>query len=258
MKSRLVATEQLGFKITHVPPYKYCIHLWQYGLDPTEDSVWTRAVLLYYLFFATPPDKEWPTIDKVADVVDWVHDIHSYTHQLLKLASDWMKTQFDFLANCVGYQMGDIVWLYRPFHMKRKSSKIQLAWEGLYGVITWMNDVVYRIQWHSRKKMIVVHLDRPASYWGFTWDERPEGGSIWKRAVKPNPWGRKSGCCRNLKNCWPHHDIDMPVVSMITNATGMSLLKRRNGNTSVGYLGWSTLRKEQCDICMVCCVVTAG
>jgi hypothetical protein len=36
----------------------------------------------------------------------------------LKLASDWMKTHYDRLANCAGYNEGDRVWFYCPICMK--------------------------------------------------------------------------------------------------------------------------------------------
>jgi hypothetical protein len=39
----------------------------------------------------------------MADLMDWLHDIHSYTHQHLNLASDQMKNRRDQLANCMGY-----------------------------------------------------------------------------------------------------------------------------------------------------------
>jgi hypothetical protein len=54
------------------------------------------------------------------------------TPQLLKLASDWMKTRYNRLANCVGYHEGDRVWLYRPTRTKGKSPKLQSTWDGLY------------------------------------------------------------------------------------------------------------------------------
>jgi hypothetical protein len=36
-----------------------------------------------------------------------------------------------------------------------------------------INDMVYRIQRHSRERMMVVHRDRLAPYLGATWDEKP-------------------------------------------------------------------------------------
>jgi hypothetical protein len=99
--------------------------------------------------------------------------IHNYACHHLKLASDRMRMCYDCLANSVGYQEGNQVWLYRPTHTKGRSPKLQPSWEGLYKVVTWINNVVYRIQWHPRTKMMVVHLDLLAPYQGSAWDEQP-------------------------------------------------------------------------------------
>lgn len=82
--------------------------------------------------FGAPPGKERPTTDYAADLVDHLQDIHNYARQHLKLASDRMKTRYDKLANCTGYQEGDRVWLYRPNRTKGKSPKLQSSWEGPY------------------------------------------------------------------------------------------------------------------------------
>jgi hypothetical protein len=56
------------------------------------------------LLFGSPPDKEQPTIDHAANLLDHLHDIHSYAHQHLKLASDRMKTRHNHMANSADYQ----------------------------------------------------------------------------------------------------------------------------------------------------------
>jgi hypothetical protein len=82
--------------------------------------------------------------------VDHLNNIHRYARQHLKMASDWMKTRYDKLANSAGYQQGDRVWLYRPTRTKGKSPKLQSSWEGPYKLVTRINDVVYRIQKNPR------------------------------------------------------------------------------------------------------------
>jgi hypothetical protein len=97
--------------------------------------------------------------------VDHLHDIYNYALQYLKLASDQMKIQYGTLANCVGYHEGN-VGLYRPTSTKGKSPKLQSSWEGPNKKVTWINDVVYRIQKNPSSRMMVVHLDRLAPYQG--------------------------------------------------------------------------------------------
>jgi hypothetical protein len=123
------------------------------------------------LLFGTPPDKERPTIDYEANLVNHLHDIHSYAHQHLKLASDQMKTRDSRLANSAGHQEGDREWLYNPTHMKGKSLKPQSSWEGLYKVVIKIKDVVYRIQWNRISRMMVVHLEQLAPYQGTARDK---------------------------------------------------------------------------------------
>jgi hypothetical protein len=53
-----------------------------------------------------PPDKDKPTTDYAAELVDHLHDIHQYAGQNLKLASDRMKIRYDKLANSAAYQEG--------------------------------------------------------------------------------------------------------------------------------------------------------
>jgi hypothetical protein len=116
------------------------------GLTPASLVFGRELRLPCDLLFGVPPDKERPTTDYAADLVDYLQDIHQYTRQHLKLASEWMKTRYHKLANSAGYQEGDSVWLYRSTRTKEKSPKLQSSWEGPYKVVTRINDVVYRIQ----------------------------------------------------------------------------------------------------------------
>jgi hypothetical protein len=124
------------------------------GLTPARLVFGRELRLPCDLLCGTPPDKERPTADHAADLVDHLHCIHNYARQHLKLASDRMKTRYDKLTNSAGYQEGDRAWLYRPTRTKEKSPEPQSSWEGPYK-ITRMNDVVYRIQRNSRSRMMV-------------------------------------------------------------------------------------------------------
>jgi hypothetical protein len=56
------------------------------------------------LLFGASPDKEQPTSDYMVDLMEWLHDIHNYDHQHLKVASNQMNTCYNHLVNSVGFQ----------------------------------------------------------------------------------------------------------------------------------------------------------
>jgi hypothetical protein len=136
------------------------IGAWLCGVADVRRSDWYAAPFLHCereivgrelrlpndLLFGTPPDKERPTIELAANLVDHLGDTHNYARQHLQLAGNGMKTRYDKLAICAGYQEGDRVWLYRPTRTKGKSARLQSSWEGPYKVITTIYDVVYRVQ----------------------------------------------------------------------------------------------------------------
>jgi hypothetical protein len=88
-----------------------------------------------------------------------------------------MKTNYDRLDNCEGYHVGDRMWLYRPTRRKRKSSKLKSSWEGPYKVVTRINGVLYRIQWHPGSMLMVVRLDWLVTYQGTLGMRGPKEGA---------------------------------------------------------------------------------
>jgi hypothetical protein len=137
------------------------------------NMVFGRELCLSRDLFGAPQDNKESTADYAANLAERLHDIHHLARQHLKEASDQMKARYDQLANSAGFQDGDRVWPYRPTRRSERSPKLQLCWEGPYNIVTRINDVVYRIQWHYRAKMMVVHLDRLAPYLGAARDEQP-------------------------------------------------------------------------------------
>jgi len=123
------------------------------------------------LMFGAPPDKGQLVTYYAAELAEGLRDTHHFARQHLKVASDRMKAHYDQLANLVGFQEGDRVWLYRPIQKRGKFPKLQTCWEGPYTIITRINDIVYQVQRHSQAKMMVVHLDRLAPYLGATQDK---------------------------------------------------------------------------------------
>jgi hypothetical protein len=74
------------------------------GLTPASLVFGRELRLLCDLLFGAPPDRERPTTDYAADLVDNLYDTHNYARQHLKLSSDRMKTLYDKLANFANYE----------------------------------------------------------------------------------------------------------------------------------------------------------
>jgi hypothetical protein len=118
-----IAPKGLGRKITHHPPLL------------TGHLLTTLWALLRFrlpcdMLFGAPPDKERPTIDHMANLVDRLHDIYSYASQNLKLASDRIKTRYDRLTNCAGYREGNKIWLYRSTPHEREIAQAPILRGG--------------------------------------------------------------------------------------------------------------------------------
>ena len=115
-------------------------------------------------------DKEQSTTDYAADLVKRLHDIHHIAHHHLQVGRDRMKARYEQLANSTGFQEGDRMWLYSLAQKIGKCPKLQKCWECPYIIINQINNIIYRIKWHSRAKMTVIHLDRLAPYMEATQD----------------------------------------------------------------------------------------
>jgi hypothetical protein len=152
--------------------------------------------------FGHPLKMERPTIYGMANLVNHLHDIHTYARQHPKLPSDGMKTCYNRLANCAGYHEGAKVWFYCLTCMKGKLPKLQTSWEGPDKVATQIIDVVCRIQENPRSRMMVVHLDRLAPYQGTARDDWLYGGSsrsCWRLfTTRTEPLGRRTRPIRDI------------------------------------------------------------
>lgn len=95
--------------------------------------------------------------------MEWLHDIHHYDHQHLKVVSNQMNACYNHLLNSDGFQVRQSLVVSPDPDQKEISAELQQFWEGPY-VGSWINNAVYRIQRHPKAKIMVVHLDRLALY----------------------------------------------------------------------------------------------
>lgn len=82
----------------------------------------------------------------------------------MKEATTNMKKRYDQRATLAPFKPGDTVWYYNRDRKKGKTTKLIAPWQGPFIVVNTINDCVARIQNPTTKKMLVVHMDKLASY----------------------------------------------------------------------------------------------
>ena len=87
-------------------------------------------------------------------------------------------------------------WLYNPQIRNGCCPKLSSDWEGLYTVVTRINDVVYRIRLGSKRKMKIVHFGRHMKYNSSAVDvsDREEGAVLRNKPIR-RPVTRPMGSC---------------------------------------------------------------
>ncbi|KAJ8935232.1 hypothetical protein NQ318_017869, partial [Aromia moschata] len=125
------------------------------------------------LKFGCTPGDDVAGEDCVSTLRQRMDDIHERVRSSIQGASDHMKETYDINANDERYQPGNQVWLYNPQRRRGLSPKLQSSRDGLYEVVTRINDVVYRIQKLPRGKPRMVHFNRLAPFAGNN-DEQAE------------------------------------------------------------------------------------
>jgi hypothetical protein len=111
MGERYIKTvaEHLGKVVaSHQRDWKFLL---AYTASPHDTTSMTLVLgrelrLLAICCLGYPPYKERPTIHHAANLVGHLHEIHNYAQRHPKLGNNRMKTLYDRLANCAGYQKG--------------------------------------------------------------------------------------------------------------------------------------------------------
>jgi hypothetical protein len=60
------------------------------------------------------PNRDHSVTNHMADLLEWLYDIHHYACQYMKVANDRMKICCDCLGSSAGFQEGEQVWLNHP------------------------------------------------------------------------------------------------------------------------------------------------
>lgn len=99
-----------------------------------------------------------------AKIREILEKIHQEIRNQMKEATTNMKKRYDQRATLAPFKPGDTVWYYNRDRKKGKTTKLIAPWQGPFIVVNTINDCVARIQNPTTKKMLVVHMDKLASY----------------------------------------------------------------------------------------------
>ena len=84
----------------------------------------------------------------------------------LRFTPDQARQRYSLSPRCHQLQAGDGAWLYNPQQTEGLTPKLQRPWHGLYTIMRWLNDLVYKKQLGLRTKPKVVHRNRLWTYSG--------------------------------------------------------------------------------------------
>ncbi|GBL87486.1 hypothetical protein AVEN_118411-1 [Araneus ventricosus] len=101
--------------------------------------------LLCDILFRRPSETPSSANEYMTNLEVRLESIHKVARERVKLASDRMKTRYDFRATDHHFKEGYLVWMYNPKRRRGLSPKLQQNWEGPYTAVNKLNDVVYRV-----------------------------------------------------------------------------------------------------------------
>ena len=125
-----------------------------------------------------PEDDELEYRDYVDELKSKLRKAHEVARQVTKKQMKVYKDRYDVKATPRQLEVGQAVWLYRPYRKKGVCPKLQSKWDRVYVVTGKLDDVLYRVQKGKTGKAQVVHIQRLMRY------EGPDQPTWWKA---PNP-----------------------------------------------------------------------
>ncbi|GBN03365.1 hypothetical protein AVEN_268075-1 [Araneus ventricosus] len=117
-----------------------------------------------YILFGRPSETSSSPNEYMKHLEARLESVHAFARERFKLASERMKTRYDFRATDHHFKEGDLVWMYNLKLRSGLNPKLQQNWEGQCTVVKKLNDVVYRVQRSPNAKPKVIHINRLAPY----------------------------------------------------------------------------------------------
>ena len=91
---------------------------------------------------------------------------HEIARKTMKKNMKLYKDRYDARALPRALEVGQAVWVYKPYRKKGVCPKLQCKWDKVYVVTEKLDDVLYRVQKGKKGKGQVVHIQRLMPYHG--------------------------------------------------------------------------------------------
>lgn len=121
--------------------------------DPNDDAVTLPADTSEYETY----------VDEVKHRVKLAHDT---ARAITKKSMKVYKDHYDTGARSRQLDVGQPVWVYKPYRKKGVCPKLQCKWDKVYIITAKLDDVLYRVQKGRKGKGQVIHIQRLMPYEG--------------------------------------------------------------------------------------------
>ncbi len=133
------------------------------GVSPNM-AMLGREVLCPCTLIAAPPD------DPISKLTPFnqnfqtqIRNAHNRVRQATRISARTQKNYFDKHIKAPTFSVGQLVWLYWPQpKVRQRLRKLTRVWVGPFQILSFVSDVVVKIQHIRQRKMQTVHVDRLA------------------------------------------------------------------------------------------------
>ncbi|GBO00314.1 Retrovirus-related Pol polyprotein from transposon 412 [Araneus ventricosus] len=103
------------------------------GFTPVDMLFGRTLSLPCDILFVRPSDTPSSPNEFLNNLEPRLESVHAFARERIKLASQRMKTRYDYGATDHHFNVGDEVWMYNPKGRRGLSPKLQQNWEGREG-----------------------------------------------------------------------------------------------------------------------------
>ena len=98
----------------------------------------------------------------VQNLKNTLRTVYGAVREKLQAATAYQKSYYDKRSRHQEFKVGDSVWLYNPIRKKGRTPKLDMMWQGPYGIVNLIGEVLAEIRSGKRNKSRIVHVDKLA------------------------------------------------------------------------------------------------